>query len=351
MPLNSKSLPLTPLHVFAIPLKGVMIQQRHHLNSSQSMKHRKRNESGRQDGPLCPPFRGKSLSVFGGVGREARSMGCGSLRRKCHAGLITLWVPYYVSSCHFQFEPPHCSGGPRFFPLYLCFDWGSIVTRLKLVVHSKQRRRHFTAGKNHDHMFTISIGLSVDGRYVCVSGGWGNRSHWPLHTESHVYSYSYLPFELMSCVSSSNLPHWLTWKPCRKPEGKRAAGLCRKSLCSHSAPWAGHIEEIQTDNREREGRRGYGMGEQGVSSVKANCSPIEWNDSEELVEVGSFECKRLKHLGDWVEIPHFYTPECLFLQLFRPSSSEQSLSSLSLSLLTSLHLSVSHSISSSVSIQ
>lgn len=31
-----------------------------------------------------------------------------------------------------------------------------------------------------------------------------------------------------------------------------------------------------------------GRGEEGVSSVKANCSPIEWNDSEELVEVGSF---------------------------------------------------------------
>lgn len=38
-----KPLSLTPLHVFAIPLRGVMIQQRHHLNSSQSMKHRKRN--------------------------------------------------------------------------------------------------------------------------------------------------------------------------------------------------------------------------------------------------------------------------------------------------------------------
>lgn len=40
------------------------------------------------------------------------------------------------------------------------------------------------------------------------------------------------------------------------------------------------------------------MGEQGVSSVKANCPPIEWNDSEELVEVGSFVCKRLKGLSD-----------------------------------------------------
>lgn len=38
-----KPLSLTPLHVFAIPLQGVVIQQRHHLNSSQSMKHRKRN--------------------------------------------------------------------------------------------------------------------------------------------------------------------------------------------------------------------------------------------------------------------------------------------------------------------
>lgn len=48
-----------------------------------------------------------------------------------------------------------------------------------------------------------------------------------------------------------------------------------------------------------------GWGEQGASSVKANCSPIEWNDSEELVEVGSFVCMRLKHLSDRVEFPPF----------------------------------------------
>lgn len=43
-----------------------MIQQRHHLNSSQSMKHSKRNESGRQDGPRRappPPF----LEAIAGV--------------------------------------------------------------------------------------------------------------------------------------------------------------------------------------------------------------------------------------------------------------------------------------------
>lgn len=37
---------------------------------------------------------------------------------------------------------------------------------------------------------------------------------------------------------------------------------------------------------------------QGVSLVKANCSPIEWNDSEELVEVGSCGCGQLKHSSD-----------------------------------------------------
>lgn len=65
------------------------------------------------------------------------------------------------------------------------------------------------------------------------------------------------------------------------------------------------------------------MGERGVSSVKANCSPIEWNDSEELQEVGFFffPCKRLKHLRDQVEIPCFYTTERLFFQLFRSSLS------------------------------
>lgn len=62
------------------------------------------------------------------------------------------------------------------------------------------------------------------------------------------------------------------------------------------------------------------MGEWGVSSVKANCSPIEWNDSEELQEVRSFFfCRRLKHLGDQVEIPCFYTIKRLFFQLFRSS--------------------------------
>ena len=94
----------------------------------------------------------------------------------------------------------------------------------------------------------------------------------------------------MSCVSSSNLSHCLTWKPCRKAGGSGGGGHgFRKSLCSSSMRginWG--------DGDWQEGKRGYeGLrdgGVQGVSSVKANCSPIEWNDSEELVEVGSFLC-------------------------------------------------------------
>lgn len=85
-----------------------------------------------------------------------------------------------------------------------------------------------------------------------------------------------------------------------------------------------------------------GWGEKGVSAVKANCSPIEWNDSEELVEVGSFVSKRLKRLSDRVEIlPIFST-------VFTAIRIQQSLSSLSLSFLylppfiyRSLHLSLS----------
>lgn len=50
---------------------------------------------------------------------------------------------------------------------------------------------------------------------------------------------------------------------------------------------------MESDKRKREG---YGMeergrGGQGASSVKANCSPIEWNDSEELEsEFGGLLC-------------------------------------------------------------
>lgn len=62
------------------------------------------------------------------------------------------------------------------------------------------------------------------------------------------------------------------------------------------------------------------MGEsKGVNSVRVNCPRIEWNDSEELVEVGSFVCKRPKHLSDRVEIPSVFLLPSLFLQLFRSS--------------------------------
>lgn len=69
------------------------------------------------------------------------------------------------------------------------------------------------------------------------------------------------------------------------------------------------------------------MGERGASSVKANCSPIDWNDSVELREVRvfffffSFSCRGLKHSQDQVEIPCFYTTERLFSRLLRSSLS------------------------------
>lgn len=90
-----------------------------------------------------------------------------------------------------------------------------------------------------------------------------------------------------------------------------------------------------------------GWGEQGVSSVKANCSPIEWNDSEELVEVGSFVCERLNHLRDGVEIPRFVVLWSIcFYSYTDPASPEQSLSSLSifLSLPPSIYLSCTPSL-------
>lgn len=71
------------------------------------------------------------------------------------------------------------------FSSYFCFDCGSIVTTLELLVHIKQGRSYLTALESVDHMFTISIGRGADGG-LRVYGGWGNRSRWPLHTESHV---------------------------------------------------------------------------------------------------------------------------------------------------------------------
>lgn len=52
-----------------------------------------------------------------------------------------------------------------------------------------------------------------------------------------------------------------------------------------------------TTGKERVGGV-MGGGERGVSSVKTNCPPIEWNDSEELVGVGSFVREQLNHLND-----------------------------------------------------
>lgn len=115
--LNPKRLTLTPPHVFAIPLQGLW------FNSGIISIHFKAwsiaGETKVGDKmPPPPPFISRSESVFG-VGRKARSLGCGSLSRECRAGLITLWVPYYMSSCHFQFEPACCSDGPWLFLIFL----------------------------------------------------------------------------------------------------------------------------------------------------------------------------------------------------------------------------------------
>lgn len=145
----------------------------------------------------------------------------------------------------------------------------------------------------------------------------------------------------MSCVSSSNLSHCLTWKPCRKAGGGGGGGRgFRKSLRSSSMRginWG--------DGDWQEGKRGYeGLrdgGVQGVSSVKANCSPIEWNDSEELVEVRSFLCA-----GSWniwvmeLKSPVSVPSSVCFCIYSSWASLEQSLSSLSLSLFTSIYLSL-----------
>lgn len=146
---------------------------------------KEKTKVGDKSALFAPPFflTATSLCVLGRVGREACSSGCGSLRRECYAGLITLRVPYYVSSCHFQFEPPHCSGG-TWFSSHYCFDWGLIVTRLNLSKCSKQGKLCSTGRRSSDHMFTISSGQGGDEGNVYLCGG--TPSYWPLHIESHV---------------------------------------------------------------------------------------------------------------------------------------------------------------------
>lgn len=81
----------------------------------------------------------------------------------------------------------------------------------------------------------------------------------------------------MSCVSTFNPSQQLTCGPCRNVVEDRV-GFVQEAL------WVVYIEEIQTDKRDREGRKGYAMrrggGLRGVSSLLANCQPIEWNGSE-----------------------------------------------------------------------
>lgn len=62
------------------------------------------------------------------------------------------------------------TAGPGF-SSYFCFDWGLIVTRLKLGVHSKRQRCRSTAVHNGDHMLRISIGWGVDGGYASMGAG------------------------------------------------------------------------------------------------------------------------------------------------------------------------------------
>lgn len=103
--------------------------------------------------------------------------GMWELRRECHAGLITLWVPYYVSGCHFQFEPPHCNDGPWLFLIFLFWLW---LDSDKYAAHSEQRKGYPTVVKNADHMFSISIGWGV------VSAA--STPHLPPHTHIHTHS-------------------------------------------------------------------------------------------------------------------------------------------------------------------
>lgn len=104
---------------------------------------------------------------------EARSSGCGSLRRECYAGLITLRVPYYVSSCHFQLEPPHFSGGPWHSSHY-CFDWGLIVTRLNPGESGEQGKRCSAAGGARIICLRLAL-VKVGMKGICQSlrGGRG----------------------------------------------------------------------------------------------------------------------------------------------------------------------------------
>ena len=138
------------------------------------------------------------------------------------------------------------AAGPGF-SSYFCFDWGLIVTRLELGVHSKQQRRHFTEQKSADHMFTISIGSGEDWRLcVCL---WGLGQSFPL-TSSHwitcrILFLSPVWTDVMCLIVQSVT--LVDVETVSKGWGLRwgAVGLSRKSMHSRSTPWARQTEKIQ----------------------------------------------------------------------------------------------------------
>lgn len=70
-------------------------------------------------------------------------------------------------------------------------------------------------------------------------------------------------------------------------EGGRGPPVCAGKVCVVTQlDEQGKLRIYRlTRGKERVGGV-MGWGEQGVSSVKANCPPIEWNDSEELKKLG-----------------------------------------------------------------
>lgn len=111
------------------------------------------------------------------------------------------------------FNLSHCTAaeGPGF-SLYFCFDWGLIVTLLELGVHSEE-------GEMPRALITclqfVLLGVWTKG--ICVSVGTRAVVPTDLFTPNHMSNLiPVFSFELMSCVSSSNLSHWLIWRPCRK---------------------------------------------------------------------------------------------------------------------------------------
>ena len=146
----------------------------------------------------------------------------------------------------------------------------------------------------------------------------------------------------MSCVSSSNLSHWLTWKPRRKARGGGMWVCAGKVYVVAQLPERGKLRRYRlTRGKERVGGvMGWGRAGREFSQSQLFSNWVEW-----LRGIGRswvFCVHATETFERWRRNPPvFILPSVCFYSFSEPASPEQSLSSLSPCLFTSLHLSIS----------